>query len=100
MRLPLVVAALLVAGPAFAQGITVNSAIYGGNCGRPLDATADVAARCDGRFVCNYRVNHRRIGDPAYGCAKDFQVSWSCGGYSYRGGAFPEASGKVIGLRC
>ncbi|KPL51930.1 hypothetical protein [Prosthecomicrobium hirschii] len=60
--------------------IRVTSATYGASCRvAPGNATYDVAARCNGLPFCNYKVSYKVLGDPAYGCKKDFQVRYQCG---------------------
>lgn len=99
-------------GDATPRGtIIVRKAIYGGNCNNPqhspawapLDVTADLAASCNAQVYCEYLVNHKRIGDPAVGCRKNFYFSWSCAEVpgsvneiEYDG----EASGKEAVLSC
>jgi hypothetical protein len=62
-------------------GINVIAGTYGGNCGQPRgNVTADLAAACNGRATCAYTVDHNVIGDPAYGCAKDYVAEWACSG--------------------
>jgi hypothetical protein len=58
----------------------VTEATYGGNCSGEArgNATALVREACSGRARCSYRVDTDVLGDPKRGCAKDFQVDWSC----------------------
>lgn len=83
--------------------INVASATYGTTCNQPVgNATRFVKPVCDGKPVCEYTVRVEVIGDPAFGCRKDFNVQWSC---SIRGGgsttAAPEAGyGSKVLLRC
>ncbi len=86
------------------EPIRVYAGTYGGNCGAPYgNATDDLAAACDGREVCEYTIDYRIIGDPAYGCRKDYVAEWQCGHNPERGSvaAGPEAGrGARILLRC
>lgn len=59
-------------------GVTVDSAIYGGNCNTPGNVTSQVASACNGKTDCSYKVDHTVIGDPAPGCPKDFTVNFQC----------------------
>lgn len=90
--------------------ILVTAANYGLNCphsnqdprypGRK-DVTTFVAQACNGKRVCSYAVNHRVIGDPSYGCAKDMRIEYQCsGGPNKRATVPPEASGRVAHLEC
>jgi hypothetical protein len=60
--------------------IVVVRGLYGTNC--PMntgpDKTADLAATCNGKTSCAYRVDYTRIGDPAVGCAKQYEAQWRC----------------------
>jgi len=72
--------------------IEVVEATYGKNCQdakspgypnlvKPGNATAAVAKVCDNaKGSCQYLVELAKAADPAPGCAKDFLVSWRCGG--------------------
>ena len=85
------------------QGIRVVDASYGLNCGAVKgNATADIAYSCNGKSSCKYNVNHRRIGDPAVGCGKNYIVTWLCPGTSRKFQTVlpPEASGGTITLTC
>ncbi|MGF1501254.1 MAG: hypothetical protein ACFBSD_05520 [Paracoccaceae bacterium] len=87
--------------PALAQQIEILDATYGGNCGaRRGNATADIARACNGDRSCEYRINHRRIGDPAPGCRKAYNVVYQCRGSGAREVLRPEASGQRVYLRC
>ena len=67
--------------PARSLGISVQSATYGASCGIQADnAGASVKAFCDGSERCEYLVNARVLGDPKYGCKKDFVVRYACQG--------------------
>ncbi len=84
--------------------IRVVSATYGGNCGAPYgNATGHLAAVCEGKTTCDYIIDSRSIGDPAYGCPKDYVAEWQCGDNPEKLGTSvgPEAGyGKRIVLRC
>ena len=88
----------------YGQGsIYVNSATYGRNCGaRHGNVTSQLGRDCGGRNHCVYYVNANQIGDPAFGCAKDFHVSYTCRqGQQERWASLqPEASGQQIVLDC
>ena len=86
-----------------AQGIRIEEASYGLNCGAQRNnVVADISYQCNGTKNCSYQVNHRRIGDPAVGCAKNYIVTWSCPGSAqrYQRAISPEASGREIQLSC
>ncbi len=83
------------------RDIRVVSAVYGSNCeGRGENATRELARACDGRSSCAFTVDVRRLGDPAYGCRKDFRVRYECGGRTERAYLSPEADGKTLRIRC
>lgn len=72
--------------------ITVVSATYGWNCRTytPKNGTANTVHKgnattwikrlCDGRNSCRYSIDFKTIGDPVYGCVKDYIVEWRCSG--------------------
>jgi hypothetical protein len=65
--------------------ITVTSATYGGNCGAPSgNATGYVAGQCNGELGCSVFVGNSVLGDPVFGCPKDFVVEYSCSGLGAR----------------
>ena len=81
--------------------IQVLSAFYGVNCGVHHNVGWSVQSMCSGQQTCWYRVDHNMLGDPAYGCRKDFRVDYTCGDgqarQAYLGG---EASGQTLQLAC
>jgi hypothetical protein len=86
-------------------GIKVTAAEYGTNCRAPAfyaDVTQHIAAACNGKDMCAYKVDHNVIGDSAVGCAKEYKVSYECVGKGVVGTAMvaSEASGRAIGLAC
>ena len=84
------------------------SATYGGNCEGHLngngttDKTWHLKQACDGKDVCQYRIEWQAIGDPAIGCAKDYVAVWQCpNGGSGTARAEPEAGlGSKVVLSC
>src|SRR5437879_1917742 len=63
-----------------AIGIEVVAGTYGGNCKAPDgNKTDDLRQACAGKQSCTYRVDVQLIGDPVYGCAKDYVAAWRCG---------------------
>ena len=86
------------------RAIRVVAASYGKNCGAPYGNVTDhLAATCNGRQVCEYTIMTDVLGDPAYGCRKDYVAEWQCGNNPERGSvaAGPEAgNGSRIVLRC
>ncbi len=84
--------------------IVVFRALYGENCGRPLDVTAHLAKRCNGNLYCDYEIRHTNFRiDPAVGCRKSYYYSWSCSGYPGRHEVRfedGESSGKSAVLSC
>jgi hypothetical protein len=111
----LLVFALGSAAPALSPGaplppkyvppsISIVSGTYGGNCQRPTgNVTAPLAAACNGKTSCDYVVDYHAIGDPAFGCAKDYVAVWQCGAGSPQQSvrAAPEAGyGSQLHLSC
>jgi hypothetical protein len=97
------IAALLASSSAQAIAIKVVSGTYGQNCGAQRgNATSELATRCDGRDTCEYRVDRRRILDPAAGCPKDFLAEWRCGKTEFHTAMLsPEAgAGSTLVLSC
>lgn len=83
--------------------IRIMSATYGASCGIANgNATRNVSAQCDGRKSCNYKVSYKVLGDPAYGCKKDFFVSYYCGRTGPRQAMAPAEAGygSVVSLVC
>ena len=63
--------------------INVTGASYGLNCGAPAgNATQHAQQTCNGKTSCDYVVDVLILGDPTYGCAKDYRISWRCGSSS------------------
>jgi len=61
--------------------IEVLTATYGANCGARKDnVTASLGAACNGQQQCNYIIQTSVIGDPAYGCMKDYVAQYRCKG--------------------
>ncbi|WP_437723923.1 hypothetical protein [Sorangium sp. So ce861] len=91
-----------VAEEARRGSIRVIEATYGANCGTsPGNQTYNLARACNGLTYCQYAVDHRVIGDPAYGCAKEYYARWRCGRGDVRSTAVPaEASGRTVTLQC
>ena len=60
--------------------IAVVHGWYGRNCAgnTGFDKTADLAASCNSRTSCAYKVDYMKIGDPAFGCAKEYEAAWRC----------------------
>jgi hypothetical protein len=68
-----------------APTIVVLDATYGGSCGvTPNNVLAPLEA-CNGQAICTYTVDYDgfhggpALGDPAYGCAKDYVAHYNCG---------------------
>ena len=87
-----------------AAPIHVVAGSYGLNCRAARgNTTAHLYRSCEGQAACAYRVDHRVIGDPAYGCRKDYVAEWTCGADPQirRATAPPEAGlGSVVPLSC
>lgn len=99
----LVITVLIVLFPVYSSAVPIEvvSATYGKNCGVSSgNVTHYVSSACDGKASCSYNVNHKNIGDPANGCAKDFIVRYTCGIKRLETTVSPEASGKNIRLKC
>ncbi|HEY7376297.1 MAG TPA: hypothetical protein VIF57_29310 [Polyangia bacterium] len=84
--------------------IHILAGSYGQNC-RAVhgNTTAQLAQNCEGQPSCAYRIDYTVIGDPAFGCAKDYVAEWRCGDDPtvLRAAAAPEAGfGSIIQLRC
>ncbi|MBI5017158.1 MAG: hypothetical protein HZB55_16945 [Deltaproteobacteria bacterium] len=84
--------------------ITVLAGTYGGNCGVPRgNVTAHLAGKCNGRARCEYLIDYQVIGDPAFGCAKNYVAEWTCPGDrdARKVSAAPEAGyRKAVSLSC
>lgn len=71
------------------ERITINEATYGWNCrkfkpwsGRANTVKKDndtkIRSECEGRSTCKYTIDYKKIGDPAYGCEKEYEVTYKC----------------------
>lgn len=83
--------------------IRVVAGTYGQNCGVPYgNATSHLAAQCNGKNQCSYKVDYRIIGDPAIGCAKGYLAEWRCGNGPKKSAAAPGEAGfgAVLTLSC
>ena len=87
--------------------LTATASIRSAGCTSPTTARGNVTAHlqqlCEGHSSCTYRVDYKVIGDPAYGCQKDYVAEWRCGDDPVirRATAAPEAGyGSTIELRC
>lgn len=83
MRLvPFLLAALTAAKlslPATAQ-IDIYRATYGPNCGAPVgNETAHLSEACQGKQKCTYILEPEVVGDPAHGCVKKYEATFTCG---------------------
>ena len=100
--------------PAPEGTLDIAEATYGENCRgytpawAPFNtvyrgnATEAVREACDGKTQCRFAVDARQLGDPAFGCDKDFSVAYRCwhDGSRLRVMLQPEASGRTLGLSC
>eukprot|EP01084_Bolivina_argentea_P206239 352158_1 len=60
--------------------IRVLTASYGANCKdkNRNNQRSRLRRACNNKRSCKYRVNHRKVGDPARGCAKDYTYQYQC----------------------
>lgn len=86
------------------NAIAVVAGTYGGNCGASYgNKTEYLASACNNRTQCEYIIDYRVIGDPVFGCAKDYKAEWRCGNdaTTHQTSASPEAGfNKKIALSC
>ncbi len=88
------------------QGYTIQivGGTYGQSCNAPYgNKTAQLAAACNGQTTCNYKVDYQILGDPAYGCAKDYIAEWRCGADPTVNRAVAPAEagfGSILALGC
>jgi hypothetical protein len=89
--------------------ITVRRATYGGNCGTSRDVARDdtvrIAAECNGKERCTYRIDRSKMSDrpdPKPKCAKSYVVVYACSGEKMHRVALqkPEANDHDIDLSC
>jgi len=83
--------------------ISVVAGSYGLNCGAPHgNKTGHLAQQCNGKNLCEYKVNYQVIGDPAVGCGKEYVAEWQCGDGELKSTkANAEAGfGSIIKLSC
>lgn len=90
--------------PHHGGAIRVVAGSYGLNCGVPRgNVTSHLAAHCNGKSLCNYRVDYMALGgDPAVGCPKGYIAEWRCGNGPVRSVAAPGEAGfgAVVTLSC
>jgi hypothetical protein len=61
-------------------GIQVVAGTWGENCKAPRgNSTGPLAAACNGKASCDYKVDRNVLTDPAYLCRKDYAAEWRCG---------------------
>ena len=83
--------------------IDVTSATYGASCGAAKDnALMLTGLACNTKEDCEYAISIANLGDPAPGCAKDFQVSYTCVNdpMPHTVTIPAEANGKTVQLAC
>lgn len=87
--------------------LVVTGATYGGNCGAAAgNVTKQVGGFCGVSTNCIYGVDVATLGDPVFGCAKDFVVEYTCsegieGHADFRRAYLePEAHGQRVVLSC
>jgi hypothetical protein len=95
--------------------IHIATATYGENCRafvpaagqanlvKTGNATVAASQTCNNTdVICPIYVDVVRIGDPAIGCAKDFTVSWRCGGEHavHTAYAAAEAFKTIVWISC
>ena len=64
--------------------IKILEATYGGNCKNVSkgNVTRFVAAECNDKSMCNYRVYYKSLEEQApLGCKRNFSVRYACGRY-------------------
>ena len=73
------------------SGIHIVRATFGDNCRLKLypfriyrvgkgNVSNDIRDKCEGKEYCKVMVNIRKLGNPAKGCKKDFNLSYFCSG--------------------
>lgn len=83
--------------------ISITMATYGGRSCKAANGnlTQPLRTACNGKATCQYTVDPTVIGDPAQGCAKDFEVDWTCGTSPGGRASLPgEAAGGKVNLSC
>jgi hypothetical protein len=84
--------------------IQVIAGTYGGNCGvAHANVSGPLSAACNGHEECDYTIDYKVIGDPSFGCAKDYVAEWQCtgGAQTYSARVEPEAGyQKIVSLSC
>lgn len=86
------------------NNIIVVSGTFGDNCGvLKGNRTEHLANACNGKPLCDYVIDGNLLGDPYWGCGKNYVAEWQCGKESklYRTVVQPEAGfKKKITLTC
>ncbi|HWU88707.1 MAG TPA: CHAT domain-containing protein [Kofleriaceae bacterium] len=90
--------------PTSAPTIKVLAATYGDNVASvpKSNATAKLAASCDGKTTCEYAISVASLGDPAVGSPKTFVASYQCTGdaAAHNLSVPAEANGRTTTLSC
>lgn len=85
--------------------IVLDEVVYGSNCGvtkaYPPPAT-DLKNQCQGRTSCDYKIETAKLGDPKFGCRKNWRAGYHCGEswVQYTVDVSEEADGKTAKLSC
>eukprot|EP00933_Yihiella_yeosuensis_P073588 TRINITY_DN822_c0_g1_i4.p1 TRINITY_DN822_c0_g1~~TRINITY_DN822_c0_g1_i4.p1 ORF type:complete len:791 (-),score=245.30 TRINITY_DN822_c0_g1_i4:277-2649(-) len=84
------------------EGIKIVRAVYAGNCGSGSEQTTSIAEKCEEKMSCAMMLDSEKLGDPAWGCAKDYSVTYKCGefGDKLTKTISAEAAGQTITLSC
>ena len=86
------------------DGITLETATYGEECGKSNNAYDWVYLQVNGYQGAQYTVSVEELGDPCPDIAKSFTVQWRCGNdpqqWLRSARLEAEANGKTIYLSC
>jgi len=111
-RFPLLAASIVLGWISMLAGCTsdpsraihVVAGTYGDNCrATHANDTARLAAACDGKVTCDYKVDVKAIGDTAPSCEKDYVAEWKCGespAVKQAKHAGEAGYGSIVTLRC
>lgn len=78
--------------------ITIVSATYGANCGQFGNRTTWLAGLCNGKTSCSSCPLD--LGDPAFGCSKNYVINYTCGGTAKSYTGAPEAGWYTHTISC
>ena len=89
-----------VSGSTGGDRLNIFSATYGGSSSSRVNFAQHIGRACNGKSFCSYTIDHKLLGDPVPGVAKNYAVTYGCGSGTNTKRVDAEASGKRVFLSC